>query len=164
MEQLKFVRYAHPADASMLGAIMAESFRRAFADFISLETLEKCAVAENCAGLFRQLLQSGQMNILIGGINGKSLGLLVWTERENGWTEIEAIHSLPESWGSGLGESMLDFALDETHATAGVGLWAFAENRRARRFYEKHGLQWTGERRISEFDGAEEVRYEWRKT
>ena len=38
-------------------------------------------------------------------------------------------------------------------------LWAFKENKRARRFYEKHGFRWDGSERISEFDGAVEVRY-----
>jgi RimJ/RimL family protein N-acetyltransferase len=40
-----------------------------------------------------------------------------------------------------------------------VFLWAFQENRRARRFYEKHGFCWDGTERVSEFDGALEVRY-----
>ena len=29
----------------------------------------------------------------------------------------------------------------------------------ARRFYEKHGFRWDGSERVSEFDGALEVRY-----
>ena len=40
-----------------------------------------------------------------------------------------------------------------------VFLWAFRENRRARRFYEKYGFRWDGTERISEFEGAAEVRY-----
>ena len=40
-----------------------------------------------------------------------------------------------------------------------VFLWAFKENKRARRFYEKHGFRWDGTERVSEFDGALEVRY-----
>ena len=40
-----------------------------------------------------------------------------------------------------------------------VFLWAFKENKRARRFYEKHGFRWDGSERVSEFDGALEVRY-----
>lgn len=160
MEQKHFVRYARREDAAVLGRIMALSFRSAFAGFISGQTLDRCAVAENCAGLFQAILEERKMGVLLGGIDGRPQGLLVFAEREDGWTEIEAIHSLPESWGSGLGKGLLEFALDETNARQGVGLWAFEENRRARRFYEKHGLRWTGERRISEFDGAAEVRYE----
>ena len=155
-----FTRDAEMEDAAVLGRIMAVSFRSAFAGFISKETLEGCAVEENCAELFRGILAEGKMRVLLGGIGERPLGLLVYTEREDGWTELEAIHSLPESWGTGLGEALMDMACILTGAKQGVGLWAFAENKRARRFYEKHGLRWTGERRVSEFDGAVEVRYE----
>ena len=141
-----------------LGRIMAQSFRSAFGGFVSKETLDACAVAENCAGLLASLPR--EMTTLTGWVDGKLMGLLVYSERRDGWIEIEAIHSLPESWGTGLGAAMLEFALEETNARKGAGLWAFAENARARRFYEKHGFAPTGESRVSEFDGAIEVRYE----
>lgn len=162
MEKCMFVHYARMEDADTLGRIMAVSFRTAFAGFISRETLDACAVGENCAGLIGSILEERKMGVLLGGIDEEPLGLLIFSEREDGWTEIEAIHSLPQSWGSGLGECLLEFALDETNAKKGVGLWAFAENKRARRFYEKHGFRFTGESRVSEFDGAVEVRYERR--
>ena len=149
-----FVRNAVPEDCCALGEIMAVSFRSAFGGFISQETLDRCAVAENCAGLLASLPK--EMTTLTGWVDGKLMGLLVCSEQPDGRAEIEAIHSLPESWGTGLGAAMLDFALRGRSA----GLWAFEENRRARRFYEKHGFAFTGERRISEFDGAVEVRYE----
>ena len=149
-----FVRNAVPEDCGALGEIMAVSFRSAFGGFISQETLDRCAVAENCAGLLASLPK--EMTTLTGWVDGKLMGLLVCSEQPDGRAEIEAIHSLPESWGTGLGAAMLDFALRGRSA----GLWAFEENRRARRFYEKHGFAFTGERRISEFDGAVEVRYE----
>ena len=149
-----FVRNAVPEDCGALGRIMAVSFRSAFGGFISQETLDRCAVAENCAGLLASLPK--EMTTLTGWVDGKLMGLLVCSEQPDGRAVIEAIHSLPESWGTGLGAAMLDFALRGRAA----GLWAFEENRRARRFYEKHGFAFTGERRISEFDGAVEVRYE----
>ena len=149
-----FVRYASPELYPELGRIMAVSFRSAFGGFISQETLDRCAVAENCAGLLASLPE--EMTTVAGRVDGKLMGLLVFSQHPEGRTEIEAIHSLPESWGTGLGAAMLDFALRGRSA----GLWAFEENRRARRFYEKHGFAFTGETRISEFDGAVEVRYE----
>ena len=72
--------------------------------------------------------------------------------------EIVAIHSLPQSWGTGLGHAMLAEALKQI-GEGTVFLWAFRENKRARRLYEKHGFRWDGTERISEFDGAAEVRY-----
>lgn len=158
MKQEIKVRNASPELYPELGRIMAESFRTAFAPFISRQTLEACAVAENCAGLLRGLPR--EMTVLTGWVEGRLLGLLVFSRQPNGRTEIEAIHTLPESWGTGLGAAMLKVALEETNAARGAGLWAFAENRRARRFYEKHGFRFTGETRVSEFDGAQEVRYE----
>ena len=149
-----FVTYSAMELCPELGRIMAESFRSAFAEFISKETLDRCAVAENCAALLANLPR--EMTTVTGWLDGKLMGLLVFSQHPEGRTEIEAIHSLPESWGTGLGAAMLDFALRGRSA----GLWAFEENRRARRFYEKHGFAFTGETRISEFDGAVEVRYE----
>ena len=152
------VTYAAPEHYPELGRIMAESFRAAFRDLVSRETLERCAVAENCAGLIGSILT--EMNVLAGWVDGRPMGLLVFSERPDGRTEIEAIHSLPESWGTGLGAAMLEFALTETKARKGAGLWAFEKNARARRFYGKQGFSFTGETRVSEFDGAIEVRYE----
>lgn len=150
------VRYTTPKLYPELGRIMAVSFRSAFGGFISQETLDRCAVAENCAGLLASLPK--EMTTLTGWVDGKLMGLLVYSENDG--VEIEAIHSLSESWGTGLGAAMLEFALEETNAEKVAGLWAFEKNARARRFYEKHGFAFTGERRISEFDGAVEVRYE----
>ena len=152
------VGYTEPELYPELGRIMAESFRSAFGGFISEETLDRCAVAENCAGLLASLPR--EMTTVTGWLDGKLMGLLVFSQHPEGRTEIEAIHSLPETWGTGLGAAMLEFALEACDGCRGAGLWAFEKNARARRFYEKHGFAFTGETRISEFDGAVEVRYE----
>ena len=158
MENGIFVRYADPEHCPELGRIMAQSFRSSFSGFITAQTLESCAVAENCAGLLASLPR--QMQTLAGWVDGTLMGVLVFSEHCGGCTELEAVHTLPESWGTGLGAAMLEFALEETNARMGAGLWAFEKNARARRFYEKHGFAFTGETRVSEFDGAVEVRYE----
>jgi len=68
------------------------------------------------------------------------------------------MHTLPESRGTGLGAAMLTTVLNQI-GNQPVFLWAFKENTRARRFYEKHGFHWDGSERVSEFDDALEVRY-----
>ena len=130
------VGYSAPEHCPELGRIMAESFRSAFADFISKETLDRCAVAENCAGLLANLPR--EMTTVVGWLDGKLMGLLVFSRHPEGRREIEALHSLPESWGRGLGAAMLEFALDGNDA---AGLWAFAENKRARRFLRFHRIR-----------------------
>ena len=147
------VRDAVFEDMHPLGHIMSVSFRTAFSDFVTEQTLNACAGEANCIALLEGIFREGKMRFLVG----EDSGFLVWQEAAEG-AEIVAIHSLPESWGTGLGHAMLMEALDRIGEKR-VFLWAFRENRRARRFYEKHGFHWDGAERVSEFDGAWEVRY-----
>lgn len=147
------VRNAEFEDMKQLGHIMSVSFKTAFAGFVSQQTMDACAQEDNCVALLEGIYQEGNMHFLIGENSGK----LCWQETESG-VEIVAIHSLPESWGTGLGHALLTEALIQI-GDRPVFLWAFKENKRARRFYEKHGFRWDGIERVSEFDGALEVRY-----
>lgn len=156
------VRTAGRADAPALGRIMALSFQSAFSGFISRQTLDACAQEENCVKLMENIYDAGQMRFLLGILDGNAWGELIWSDGDApDSAEIQAIHSLPESWGTGLGAAMLARALADMEQAGKrtVSLWAFEENKRARRFYEKHGFRFDGSRRISEFDGAAEVRY-----
>ena len=147
------IRNAEFEDMKRLGHIMSVSFRTAFSEFVTPQTLDACAQEDNCIALLEGIFQEGKVHFLMGD----NSGMLAWQNGENG-AEILAIHSLPESWGSGLGQAMLTGALEQI-GDQPVFLWAFKENKRARRFYEKNGFCWDGSERISEFDGAMEVRY-----
>ena len=147
------VRNAELEDMKQLGHIMAVSFRTAFADFVSQQTMDACAQEDNCAAMLEGIYREGKMHFLIG----ENSGMLAWQKVQDS-AEIVAIHSMPESWGTGLGHAILEEALNQT-GDQPVFLWVFKENKRARRFYEKHGFHWDGTERVSEFDGALEVRY-----
>ena len=147
------IRNAEFDDMKRLGHIMSVSFRTAFSEFVTPQTMDACAQEDNCIALLEGIYQEGKMRFLIG----EDSGMLVWQDREEG-AELVAIHSLPESWGTGLGHAMLSLALKQIGGKS-VFLWAFKENKRARRFYEKHGFRWDGSERVSQFDGALEVRY-----
>ena len=147
------VRNAKFEDMKQAGHIMSVSFRTAFADFVSQQTMDACAQEDNCAAMLENIYREGKMHFLIGD----NSGMLVWQQVQDS-AEIVAIHSLPESRGTGLGHAMLEEALNQI-VDQPVFLWAFKENKRARRFYEKHGFRWDGAERVSEFDGALEVRY-----
>ena len=148
-----FVRNAEFGDMKQLGHIMSVSFRTAFLDFVTKQTLDTCAQEDRCIAMLEGIYREGKMHFLIG----ENSGMLVWQKVQDS-VEIVAIHSLPESWGTGLGHAMLEEALNQI-GNQPVYLWAFKENKRARRFYEKHGFRWDGSERVSEFDGAMEVRY-----
>lgn len=147
------VRNAKFEDMAVAAGIMVISFRAAFAAFVSRETMDACTNPDNCRAMLESIYREGKIHFLMGG----DQGFLCWQETEDG-AEIVAIHSLPVSWGTGLGQAMLTEALNRLGDRT-VYLWAFKENTRARRFYEKHGFCWDGSVRVSEFDGALEVRY-----
>ena len=147
------MRIAKFEDMALVADIMVTSFRTAFAAFVSPDTMDACTNPVNCRVMLEHIYQEGNMHFLMGG----DQGFLCWQEAADG-AEIVAIHSLPVSWGTGLGHAMLTEALKQI-GNRPVHLWAFKENTRARRFYEKHGFHWDGTERVSEFDGALEVRY-----
>lgn len=147
------VRNAEFEDMKQLGYIMSVSFRTAFAGFVTKQTLDACTQRDSCIALLEGIFREGKVHFVIG----ENSGMLAWQNLEDA-AEIIAIHSLPESWGTGLGHAMLMEALGQIGEKS-VFLWAFKENKRARRFYEKHDFYWDGSERISEFDGAPEVRY-----
>ena len=147
------VRNAELEDMKQAGHIMSVSFRTAFAEFVSQQTMEACAREENCIALLEGIYREGKVHFLMG----EDAGMLAWQQTGAG-AEIMAIHTLPQYWGTGLGAAMLTGAMGQI-GNQPIFLWAFRENSRARRFYEKHGFRWDGAERISEFDGAVEVRY-----
>ena len=89
------VRQAEFEDMARAGQIMSRSFRTAFADFVSRETMDACAGEENCIALLESIFREGKMHFLMGGDSG----MLAWQRTEEG-AEIVAIHNLPESSGT----------------------------------------------------------------
>ena len=147
------IRNAVRSDLARITEIMIRSFRSSFAGFVSSETMDRCTNECNCQAMLEQLYQQDTMHFLIG----ETSGMLIWQQYDD-HAELEALHVLPEFHGTGLGHALLTEALRQIGGSS-VHLWAFKENHRARRFYEKHGFHWDGRERISEFDDAVEICY-----
>lgn len=160
------VRKADENDVAALAEILVKSFRTAFAEIISSETIDRCSNEENCRNMFAAICASGEGQFYIAKLDGRPCGELYWRdgdELENS-AHIVAIHSLPETWGCGIGKAMVETAMEDIRQAGkkNLYLWAFKENRRARRFYEKNGFEVDGAEKVSEFDGVMEVRYIYR--
>jgi GNAT superfamily N-acetyltransferase len=86
-------------------------------------------------------------------------------EYVGGIGEIYAIYVAPERWGTGAGRALMAAARDALAATGHteMRLWVLADNRRARRFYERAGMVADGARATftppGGSDGLAEVRY-----
>jgi GNAT superfamily N-acetyltransferase len=73
---------------------------------------------------------------------------------------IDQLYVDPDHVGKGHGSSFI--AVAKRQRPAGLKLWTFAANSRARRFYERHGFVVTGGTDGENEEGAPDVRCEWR--
>jgi len=73
---------------------------------------------------------------------------------------IDHLYVDPDHFGRGHGSSLI--AVAKRQRPAGLKLWTFEANSRARRFYERHGFVVTGGTDGENEEGAPDVRCEWR--
>lgn len=73
---------------------------------------------------------------------------------DDGEGELASLYLTPESFGTGMGDALMDVALTWLRAQGctRASLWVVPANTRARRFYERHGWQ---------HDDIVEVEYLW---
>jgi ribosomal protein S18 acetylase RimI-like enzyme len=73
---------------------------------------------------------------------------------------VEQLYVAPDRLGAGLGRRLLDLAKERS--PAGLSLYTFQVNERARRFYERNGFVavWFGDGSANE-EGQPDVRYVW---
>jgi GNAT superfamily N-acetyltransferase len=158
------VRPAAPEDAPKLARIQTESWKAAFADILTVETLACCTDLPRCTEMLRGVLESRSGTFYLAERDGSACGSLFWRRdaEPSGCAEIVALHSLRESWGSDVGRALMERALADIAAAGNrrVFLWVFADNHRARRFYEKCGFSLSGDSHTSRFDGALELCFE----
>jgi GNAT superfamily N-acetyltransferase len=66
---------------------------------------------------------------------------------------LDGLYVRPEAWGSGVASELHDRAVEAIRAAGHerARLWVLEENRRARRFYERHGWYADGTSRVVEF-------------
>lgn len=156
------LRPAVTEDAADLAAIQAASWNAAFVEILTPEILREYTDFARLEEMYRSILASPELHLTLELVNDAPHGLAAWSDSRDGepqTAELICIHSRPSNWGKGYGAALMRHALLEME-NAGysyAALWVFAENRRARRFYEALGFAPTGTARIS--FGCEEVQY-----
>lgn len=162
------IRRAAYNDLITLAEIQVRSWRSAFNNILSDNTLNKYTNLDRCVKVLENVYNSNKGYFYIASINENPCAELFWsigTELEQS-AEIVALHSIPEYWGRGIGKAIMDKAIDDIFNSKlkTVYLWVFEQNERARRFYEKYGFIADGTSRISIYDHAAEVRYVFKKS
>lgn len=145
--------------AEALSRILIAAWRTGFRGILSDEIIEKYTEFEGCKAMFAQLLSSGVGTMYLGELDGSPAGLLYWLP-EGEDARLEALLTVPEAWGKGVGPALMERALADM-AEAGVEaahVWPFGENRRARRFYEKHGFAPSGKTHMGDALELEYIR------
>ena len=160
------IRDAVPGDERVLALIQTRSWEAAFRDILPADTLTRLTDSRKAEEMYARVLKNPEIRVALESVDGSPHGITAWgrnrSELGDDTAELICIHSLPGGWRRGYGSAMLERALAEM-TRAGfnrVILWVFAENSRARRFYEKHGFSLTGKTQTAY--GAEEVMYEKR--
>ena len=159
------IRRATADDAYGFAHVLCSSWKSAYSHILTSEELERNTNAEKRAALLKQWIPSGYGQYFIAYDNEKPCGVCsVCPSRDEdmqGFGEVVAIYTLAEYWGNNVGKMLMDAAVRELESQGfgGIMLWAFEENRRARRFYEKYGFVFDGIYKDSSFTDAKEVRY-----
>jgi len=150
-EQMAYtVERAHLGDEAILAHIQTESWKAGFRGILNDEILARCTQLDKVEAMYRRSLESGEGNGYILRIDGKPHCIAWWDQSRAqdmpGYAELYCIHSLQDHWRRGFGSRMMERVLEDMKNAgyARVMLWVFAENTRARAFYEAHGFADTG--------------------
>ena len=156
--QIRLLIQKDTSSAEKLAHIMIAAWRSGFRDVLPAEIIEKYTQFHPCADMFRQILSSGVGRMYLAALNGKSVGLL-YLLSEGDSVRIEALLTVPEVWGKGVAAALMTQALADASSCKEITVWPFAQNHRARRFYEKHGFSPTGKTRTGDAPEMEYSRF-----
>ncbi len=154
------VREARRSELPIIAKIQCLSWRSAFSDIITQQTMAKYTDSDKCSQMLERVYGSEAGHMYIAGINGKACGTLFWKPIDRQRAEIVSLHTLKRVWGTGVGRALMNRALLDIYNAGffSAELWVFKENFRARKFYVKHGFLPTGDERASVYDRAAEMR------
>ena len=154
MDNVK-IRKASPGDEQVLAYIQTESWKAAFAGILSPEELVRCTNLQKAEQMYYGVLRRDGCNMAIELVDGKPHCIAAWgTNRcDLGDTvgELICIHSLQNNWAKGYGSAMMEYVLAQLQQAQyeSVILWVFEDNKRARKFYEKHGFELTEQKKLA---------------
>ncbi len=157
------IRNARQGDEKIFAYIQTESWKQAFKDIISEETMTKHTDLSSVEAMYKRVISNPAMYLKLQIVDGKPHCISAWgTNREDSNSisaELICLHSLPDKRRQGLGTIMMEATLKdiENASYSEVILWCFEENTVARKFYKKMGFVCTGKTKNT--FGATEVEY-----
>jgi len=158
------LRKAQIGDEKILAYIQTESWKSAFADILDADELARCTNKKRIIAMYEKVLGNPQIYMNIMFVDETAHGITAWSRNcaamGDETAELICIHSLQNQWRKGYGSVMMEQVLQEMKEAdySKVILWVFADNARARAFYEKHGFILSGEEKTA--NGIRELMYQ----
>jgi GNAT superfamily N-acetyltransferase len=165
------VREAQPGDARAIAEVSVASRRWRYRDLLAEEALAALSVEATTADFVEGLAGLGPDSaVFVAELTGRVVGYAYVLPSPDSdvpaeSSELGSIYVTEEVAGTGVAPTLMSAAIERARA-AGQGaltLWVRRENGRARRFYEKCGLQLDGGQRSRPHDvlpfEMHEIRY-----
>ena len=140
------IRRAAAADAPAIAEVFLDSFHATYA-------FPLAHTDDEVRAWIRDRVVPG-METWVAADDGQIVGLMVVAP---GW--LEQLYLAPDRLGEGIGSRLV--ALAKERSPAGLQLWTFQVNQRARRFYERHGFVAVEETDDRNEERQPDVRYVW---
>lgn len=159
------VRRAVREDAKSLANIIVESWKSAYSNIIPKDEITKFLDKQKRQQQFERFIEDEEI-VLIGFYDEISCGLVFANKDNDEQLEecgsIYSIYLLEEYWGKGLANKLMDVIIGilKDEGCKQVSLWVYEANIRARKFYEKYGFVFDGNKKYSHFSNRPvELRY-----
>lgn len=159
------IRKATNKDSESLASIIVESWKSAYSNVIPKDEITKFLDKQRRQRQFERFIEDEEI-VLIGLYDEIPFGL-VFANKDNdeqlkACGSIYSIYLLEEYWGKGLATKLMDVVISilKEEGCKQVSLWVYEVNMRARKFYEKCGFLYDGNKKHSHFSNKPiELRY-----
>lgn len=152
------VRKATLDDFQDISRIHALSWKSAYKGIVQQAYLDE--LKENFwVPAFTDWVKNGVLTVQEVIDNGNAVGCVAYgrsrDKNKPSWGEIVSIYLLPQYFGKGFGNKLLETALSDLKNAGyeNVYLWVLKDNHRARRFYEKNRFHCNNEECVCEIMG-----------
>lgn len=160
------IRKATIDDVQDISRIHALSWKFAYKGIIPQAFLDELK-EDHWESAFVDWIKDNVLTAQILFENDKPIGCVAYGKSRDealpDWGEIVSLYLLPEYFGKGYGNKLLDFALSDLkeYGYESIYLWVLKDNRRARSFYEKNEIQCNNDEYVLEIMGEQriDVRY-----